>query len=71
MAAFYRWVRSDNLSEENTNKLIESVASIINNMEDLFININGCFLGETKIKNKKLLNLIINVKLLLLSRLIE
>lgn len=71
MAAFYRWVRSDNLSEENTNKLIESVASIINNMADLFININGCFLGENKIKNKKLLNLIINVKLLLLSRLIK
>ena len=71
MAAFYRWVRSDNLSEGNTNKLIESVASIINNMADLFININGCFLGEKKIKNKKLLNLIINVKLLLLSRLIK
>ena len=40
------------LSEENTNKLIEPVASIINNIADLFISINGCFLGETKIKVK-------------------
>ena len=39
-------------SEENTNKLIEPVASIINNIADLFISINGCFLGETKIKVK-------------------
>ncbi len=31
------------LSEENTNKLTEPIASAINNIADLFISIYGCF----------------------------
>jgi hypothetical protein len=40
------------LPDENTNKLTELIASAINNIADLFIGINRCFLGETKIKVK-------------------